>query len=117
MTDYMPKVGDKVRATLGESVVVGEVVVIATHELMDIALGDPRDSVVRVFEVDGWHFEQVITVPSKFGAVIRRADGKVYSHSGLHHERPWMPNAPEFAVSGEAATAGGFTIEFDGVDE
>ena len=110
---YMPKVGDKVRATLGENVLVGEVVTIANYELFDIALGDPRDSVVRVFDSDGWLFEQIVSVPSKFGAVIRRADGRLFS---LVAPTIWWSDLGQSRIASEV-TEGGFTVLFDGVDE
>ena len=119
MNAYVPKVGDKVRATIGESVVVGEVVVIATHELMDIALGDPRDSVVRVFYVDAWQFEQIVSVPTKFGAVIRRAeDGMLFARREHEAGYVWLAlDDSNGSTYDELATAGGFTVLFDGVDE
>lgn len=120
MSGYTPKVGDKVRAMLGESVIAGEVVVTVNNgEIFDIALGDPRDSVVRLFDAEGWHFEQIVEVPTKFGAVIRRADGAVFSLIDLgdrHYLLPWWERGEAWS-STERATAGGFTVLFEGVDE
>jgi hypothetical protein len=112
---YVPKVGDKVRATLGENVLVGGV---ASTNGGDITIWP--DSVRWSFTVrlsDGWHFEQIVSVPTKFGAVIRRADGMI-----LQLSDPWVVASRWFTKTGdwfndEEATAGGFTVLFDGVDE
>lgn len=123
MNKYVPKVGDKVRATLGESVIVGDI----TYEFEGGRIGRPEgwevcpDGSVRSAQVwlsEGWHFEQVVSVPTKFGAVIRRADGVkfvlVYHDMGIPG---WMRSDDDDAYPAEYATAGGFTVLFEGVDE
>lgn len=111
---YVPKVGDKVRATLGESVVMGRHINTLHDNGVHIAPeGSDFPIVLRIS--DGWHFEQVVSVPTKFGAVIRRADGMKF-----------VLRAPDFgqwatlstvSVEESDATRGGFTVLFDGVDE
>jgi len=115
MTEYMPKVGDKVRATLGSTTF--EAFVIGTDgEGVDVrseAFG--RDALETYLEdADGWHFEQVVTVPSKFGAVIRRADGELFTSFGVDNE--WWANPDEIFIT-RKATEGGFDILFEGADE
>jgi hypothetical protein len=70
MTDnYTPKVGDKVRATLGENVLVGEV----DHTNHTNHGGEFRIVVngwATVWFNRSWHFEQVVDVPTKPFAVV-----------------------------------------------
>lgn len=122
MNEYVPKVGDKVKATLRDTVVVGEVedwgnspdtgyVSITPQGLQQ------RSSTIRCWRGDGWAFEQIVSVPTKFGAVIRRADGEVFILAGpdddceewKHRESGWWGD--------EEATFAGFTVLFEGVDE
>lgn len=115
MSGYMPMVGDRVRATLGENVLVG-VVSYVDREGPNVDLGSAAR--VPCLYVDGWQFEQVVELPAKFGAVIRRADGQV-SASLLPHSvdnQPWATDAGDW-VSTDEATDGGFTVLFEGVDE
>ena len=113
---YVPKVGDKVRATLGENVLVGIVTVARLSETQDYFEVD-----VAGFDVisvdDSWHFEQVVSVPTKFGAVIRRADGLISFLADLSggDSRWWTPGLGWGAEV--ASTRGGFSVLFDGVDE
>lgn len=115
---YVPKVGDKVKATLGDNVLIGRI--IAEYKRhgdvfrVDIQPDGLREK-VACFASDGWLFEQVVSVPTKFGAVIRRADGMKF-----------VLRAPDFgqwatlstvSVEESDATRGGFTVLFDGVDE
>ena len=115
MNSYVPKVGDKVKATLGESVVVGEVTE-RDEEGFRVAITPAHR--VWVYPEDGWQFEQVVSVPAKFGAVIRRADGEVFIYAPGYESDPcpWLTTSTRF-FRPERATAGGFTILFDGVDE
>jgi hypothetical protein len=118
---YVPKVGDKVRATLGENVLVGRVDDIGEKfgnwvSLLPDGIEDVEPYLLS--GADGWHFEQFVSVPTKFGAVIRRADGRTFVHapSRIGDTVPWFANSRHWA-STENATAGGFTVLFDGVDE
>lgn len=52
---YTPKVGDKVRAEFGESVLVGEVIA-ATAAWLDLDLGLD----VVTIDPDGWTFTQIV---------------------------------------------------------
>lgn len=116
MTEYMPKVGDKVRATLGESLNVGDVVEVGPS-WVDVHPVDAakRERPVTVWRDQGWQFEQVVTVPSKFGAVIRRADGR---HFSLGNDGAWFAPGDYTAYKSKAViTEGGFSVLFDGVDE
>ena len=110
MSDYMPKVGDKVRAVLGENVLVGDVIVVRKSlNYAEIEV----DGLGTVSIYDDWHFEQIVSVPSKFGAVIRRADGTKFLTYG---SEDWYNEDGDYHTPGEV-TAGGFTVLFDGVDE
>ena len=125
MSGYTPKVGDKVRATLGENVLVGTIVTVAgasasDRVFYDIAFGEDQESMVRVFGIDGWRFEQVVSVPSKFGAVIRRADGEAFVLTNLGSDKraaDWLTDTGERWADEGRATQGGFSVLFDGVDE
>lgn len=124
MSNYMPKVGDKVRATLGESRVEGQVAEVRYSSAVPVTAwvfpnSETFDRVeLRVGGTYGWQFEQLVSVPWKFGAVIRRADGDKIVLAGCD-----VPDGPEWwsPESGwmfeGAATRGGFTVLFDGVDE
>jgi hypothetical protein len=124
---YAPKVGDKVRATLGESVIVGKVAEITMQNnypvVVDVFVGPHTfDNVALIAHgSNSWLFEQVVSVPTKFGAVIRRADGEMLI---LRSERnkvlthPWrFVEGGGMAATGAEASAGGFTVLFEGVDE
>ncbi len=114
---YVPKVGDKVRATLGENVLVGEVTLVHIKgDWFDLEIPGASDG-LTIYAEDGWKVEQLVSVPTKFGAVIRRADGALFSRSSDFEKNPWIPNARQFSVGDEFATHGGFTVLFDGVDE
>ena len=110
---YTPKVGDKVRATLGESVVIGEVADTFGNNGNRIQIDTAVESYAICDRSDGWQFEQVVSAPSKFGAVIRRADGKVYTRI---EKDAWMDEG-WCSYRNETVTAGGFSVLFDGVDE
>jgi len=116
---YAPKVGDKVKATLGESVIVGRHTNTMHNNGVHIAPeGSDFPVVLRIS--DGWHFEQVVSVPTKFGAVIRRADGVVFvrDYVDFPQSAEWMKldGSDEWEFT-TGATAGGFTVLFEGVDE
>jgi hypothetical protein len=113
---YVPKVGDKVRATIGDdAMVVKGRVKDVTSAGCKLHVGQLPD--FWCWHEDPWHFEQIVSVPTKFGAVIRRAkDGKVFSFTApMQKPCPWLGR--DGWCDENAATAGGFTIEFDGVDE
>lgn len=123
MTEYMPKVGDRVRATLGENVLVGTVQC-TDQDYTEVAVSDGR-SWMAVWHHDGWQFEQVVEVPTKFGAVIRNNDGRLFTLADLTptSQEPWVELLEagrrlryEWA-STATATEGGFTVLFEGVDE
>ena len=114
MTGYTPKVGDKVRATLGENVLVGEVAQLSASDLVELLLSEEEEVCLSVGQ---WQFEQVVSVPSKFGAVIRRNEGGTFSLTARRQKPcPWLSDKGEWVSEG-FATEGGFTILFDGVDE
>jgi hypothetical protein len=116
MNAYMPKVGDKVRATLGETVVIGRVSDLDWYEgflVGAVVYPSERSFAQLELSVPDWQFTQVVSVPSKFGAVIRRADGALFRHGTLYN---WWDQHGQGTDPG-TATKGGFTILFDGVDE
>lgn len=125
MNGYVPKVGDKVKATLGESVIVGKVAEITMQNnyptVVDVFVGPHTfDNVALIAHgSNSWLFEQVVSVPTKFGAVIRRADGAKSAlldpDSGSSR---WISGDLNWSwLDDEEATAGGFTVLFEGVDE
>jgi hypothetical protein len=117
MTGYVPKVGDKVRATLGENVLVASVIRVGPNGDVEVCVL-PMKPVQHAWSVGDWHLEQLVSVPTKFGAVIRRADGEVYvlaePDSGDAVE--WFGREAGWATE-HTATEGGFTVLFEGVDE
>lgn len=124
MNSYVPKVGDNVRATLGESVIVGKVAEITMQNnyptVVDVFVGPHTfDNVALIAHgSDSWQFEQVVSVPTKFGAVIRRADGLIsFLGDTFEEEGPrwWHPTLGWCTAA--QATEGGFTVLFEGVDE
>lgn len=98
MTEYIPKVGDKVRATLGENVLVGEVTGSFTDAEQEIVVAHFSKESHFVFVVsDGWHFEPFVELPTLPGAVIECED-VLWSYAGdddrltwraLSNGRPW----------------------------
>ena len=113
MNAYVPQVGDKVRATLGKNVIVGEVEYCANGGV-EIRVGRELFPVL----VAGWQFEQIVSVPTKFGAIIRRADGVLFvlaDPRGI--DDVWFANDGNRWCFRENATEGGFSVLFDGVDE
>ena len=119
MSEYMPKVGDKVRAVLGENLLVGEITYKNTTDAWWQIVADGVEDVdpFVLSNADGWQFEQVVSVPSKFGAVIRRADGESFWLTTRSEKAcPWLTQHG-FWTDEKNATRGGFTVLFDGVDE
>lgn len=115
MSKYMPKVGDRVRATLGENVLVG---VIHMRSTENAWWQIEADGVVDVDPFvlsanDGWWFEQVVEVPTKFGAVIRKPEGDVWVH---HGDGEWY-DVEGCECTNADVERGGFTVLFEGVDE
>jgi hypothetical protein len=114
---YVPKVGDKVKATLGENVLVGGVASTNGGDITIWVKHDEHETAVYIqLNPRLWHFEQLVSVPTKFGAVIRRADGEVFSFTA-----PGQKPCPWLGRDGWRdelyAVMGGFTVLFDGVDE
>jgi len=117
----MPKFGDKVRATLGENVLVGVIhrehnnVISRAWQIIPAGVEDVDPYVLS--SDDGWHFEQVVSVPTKFGAVIRRADGVLFTLCEPGQSDGWFARGVIRWAEQDEATASGFTVLFDGVDE
>jgi hypothetical protein len=55
----MPKVGDKVRATHGENVLVGFVFYVS-HNFVEVDPRLPSQELYVLAVEDGWHFEQIM---------------------------------------------------------
>ena len=125
MNGYVPKVGDKVKATLGESAIVGKVAEITMQNnyptVVDVFVGPHTFDTVALIAhgSNSWQFEQVVSVPTKFGAVIRRADGaKSVLLDPASGSIRWISGDLNWSwLSDEEATDGGFTVLFEGVDE
>ena len=118
MNTYVPKVGEKVKATLGESVIVGLVDHVDPDFVGIVPDGVDRLRPNAVHPEDGWQFEQVVSVPTKFGAVIRRADGVIFllAEPNSADDTDWFGAGCGWHRRSKA-TAGGFTVLFEGVDE
>ena len=122
MNNYVPKVGDNVRATLGENVLVGEVSAEYAGDIIELLVSEDEEVCISA---EHWQFEQVVSVPTKFGAVIRRADGIMLSLADPYDTEDvctWLTAGDGEGrgigwFSNAEATAGGFTVLFEGVDE
>ena len=120
MSEYVPKVGDKVRATLGETVIVGRISRTRSINgaLCQVDVVPSEDSFAKLtLEFGHWQFEQVASVPTKFGAVIRRADGLFAFLGDMDATRAQWWNPVAGWLFEESVTRGGFTVLFEGVDE
>lgn len=108
---YVPKVGDKVRATLGENVLVGPVEMVEVyHNGFYAEVNISTADTWGLSSADGWHFEQIVSVPTKFGAVIRRADGQSFSLTARAQKAcPWLTQSGSWTDDADA-TRGGFTV-------
>ena len=110
MNDYVPRIGDRVRATLGENVLVG-------HWGRGIILNQICLDSGHVIsqEWDGWQFEQVVEVPTKIGAIVRLSDGTLW----VRRDRetfPWGAIEGLFAEASDSEVLiMGFTVEFEGI--
>lgn len=119
------KVGDKVKATLGESVVVGEVNHVADNyvgiDIDPISEGGKGSAEVMAWSIDGWNIEVIQDLPTRAGALIRNnRDGALYvrlsSDRGAAYE--WADMGDIGVTWGDDTVAeGGFEILFGGVDE
>lgn len=113
MNDYVPRIGDRVRATLGENVLVGTVRD-TDQDSTEIAVSDAR-SWTTVWHHDGWQFEQVVELPTKIGAIIRLSDGALWVRRN-RETFPWGTIEGLFAeASDREVLIIGFTVEFEGI--
>ena len=114
----------KIRATLGETVIVGEEAVREdtgpSGEHIGINVGAPQPlALVDIWLNDGWEIEYIQELPTLPGAIVRnlsRTDGALYvRHSYGDGPYTWIPlNAPgEFW--GDTVAEGGFEVLFGGV--
>ena len=125
MSDYIPKEGDRVRATLGKNVLVG-VVDGVSDELVAITPDVPRDisySLLSLRKSEGWTFEYIINLPEKIGAIVRN-DSTGCSYVLAPHDSPGSPyvwlrifgkNSGAY-VGPVSVTEGGYTVLFEGID-
>lgn len=120
MSEYMPKVGDRVRATLGENVLVGTWGVggggLCNRIVLDIChvIGQ---------EWDGWQFEQIVELPSSPWALVGHPTDSGY----IPYLRDRKGNWHEIGDDGRSLPVDegtvrhylgrGFTVWFEGVDE
>lgn len=114
MGEYMPKVGDRVRVTLGENVLVGDVENVYSDGLVDVEVGL---SFLACHPKEGWRFEPVVELPTKIGAVIRLSNRELWVRRDRDNF-PWGSLEGLFAeMSDREVLVIGFTIEFEGLDE
>lgn len=115
---YMPKVGEKVRATLGENVLVGSVQMVEEYpESFYVEIDVPPADTFGLSSADGWQFEQVVSVPTKFAAVIRRADGRRFTRVTVGEEyQSWAYENDQYFFDTTVVVRDGFTIEFEGLN-
>lgn len=111
------KVGDRVRATLGdENMLVGKAAAVDSTGVY-IKLFD-HDGGYLAWYSDGWRIEKVSPpLPTKVGAIVRRSDGELFVYDGATRD-PWMKLDGSGGGVGPAfVSEGGFEVIFDGVDQ
>lgn len=117
---YIPKVGDKVRATLGESVLVGRVAYSdPSTRSADILVGSEPGFAWALHGSDGWQFEQVIDVPTKPFAVVigsRAQGGYVRGYEG-EWTSVFSGSFASAETIAELIRDEGYRVVFEGVDE
>jgi hypothetical protein len=86
--EYTPKVGDKVRATLGENVLVGGVNDTDGFTWLDIRFSDESTAVATLYIGDGWRIEPMLELPTLPGAVIE-CEGRIYARGAFHWVGIW----------------------------
>lgn len=113
MADF--KVGDRMRATLGESVLVGEVVALPVADELEVNIGEKWP---RYINVNKWQIEKVSPpLPTKVGAIVRRADGDLFVRDASP-QWPWVSlDGVQSSLDGEEVSQGGFEVIFEGVDQ
>lgn len=118
MSDYKPEVGHKVRATLGENVLVGKVFSTSGY---DFTIELPETTwLIDLNGASGWRFERVQELPTKERAIVGHAtEGKWYPYILL--DGAWRCVTDETVISEEEVLGfmrfNGFTVLFDGVDK
>ena len=124
----MPKVGDKVKATLGENVLVGTVRELSgdfdpRSTFVTIDVPEAGNDYLYIYAADGWQFEQVVSLPSKPWALVGHPTDYDYVPYLRDRVGDWHEVGPEgHALPVDEETVRhylgrGFTILFDGVDE
>ncbi len=116
--EYTPKVGDKVRATLGENVLVGEVAA-AADNWNTLLVGPPnRRYNIDIWHEDGWHIEPVLELPTLPGAVIE-CEGFTYVREAQVMPCPWLRIGPTPGTGHHDAyfTGKQFIVHFAGVQK
>ena len=112
MTDY--RVGDRVRCTLGENVLVGTVQWVGEDGTCEVLVAPWTE--IAAYPSDGWHIEKVSPpLPTKVGAIVRHNEtGHLYVRSASDHWRSiWHGGR-----YGDGAIALiGFEVIFEGVDK
>ena len=104
------KVGDRVRATLGENVLVGRVVMIGANPATIRVEPDGAGHYLWLTPSAGWQIEKVSPpLPTKVGAIIRTEYGEYYVR-GDNSVEPWM----FLSASKDDATNWAADEDFDG---
>lgn len=116
MTDF--KVGDRVRATLGENVVVGVVTAVGSAPSTIQVEPDGAGHCLWLTVPAGWHIEEVPPpLPTKVCAIVRRADGELFVRRGGRKVLHWCP---AYGILDELRDSevsnGGFKVIFEGVE-
>ena len=114
MTDF--KVGDRVRATLGENVLVGEVAAVPVADELEVNIGEEWP---RYISPGRWQVEKMAPpLPTKFGAVVRNTKtGMVYMRGNNGTTMPWVDSYHGDTWADHGVSDGGFEVIFEGVDD
>jgi hypothetical protein len=115
----------KIRATLCDTVVVGEGERSEDRNGFWLIKVDTGLAEVACYDFDGWQFEVLTSLPDKVGAVVRNSRENVLyvrisdDYASDNGAYPWLTlGCIDGQVWGDDTVAdGGFTVVFDGVDE
>lgn len=121
MTEYVPEVGHKVRATLGESVVIGRVGR-ADGNVVDVVVNDADYVLVAASPINGWRFKRIQELPTKRWAMVGHPTEPSWSPYIFDGEQWWEISRGGRVIRSNEETVrsfvddDGFTDLFDGVD-
>ena len=116
MIDYIPKVGEEVRALMPEKFPLFGRVTFVNMNSNQVGLEFAAESWAILNVSDGWKFYPKAALPTRVGAIVRRADGQLFVREGGRGQVHWLSlDGRGENATDETAIAGGFTTEFEGL--